>query len=122
MNNSQQWKLSHDIHKALKNNGINVKTSAIKHGTGAVLKNISRGTTIVGGSLVVVSILNDKEVRASHILNGAMVGITMIPTIGWIAGGTFFLADMITLGISGQTIGSHLDNAFGTPLIENIRF
>jgi len=44
----------------------------------------------------------------------------VIPVVGWIIGGGYFVADMITIGVSGQSIGQHLDNAVGTPLIDDI--
>jgi hypothetical protein len=49
-----------------------------------------------------------------------MVGVSAIPVAGWIVGGGYFLADIITFGVSGQTIGQHLDNAVGAPLINDI--
>ena len=49
-----------------------------------------------------------------------MVGVSAIPVAGWIIGGGYFVTDMITLGVSGQSIGQHLDNAVGNPLFDDI--
>lgn len=62
----------------------------------------------------------DGELRASHLLNAGMVGVSAIPVAGWIIGGVYFVADMITLGVSRQSIGQHLDNAVGNPLFDDI--
>jgi hypothetical protein len=49
-----------------------------------------------------------------------MVGITAIPVAGWIIGGAYFVGDLATIGITGKSIGDHLDSAVGSPLVDNI--
>ncbi len=120
MSNKQQWKYSYKTNKYLKGKGINVQTRAIKHGANGFLKNASRKITYVGGVLAIADVAIDGELRASHLLNAGMVGISAIPVAGWIIGGGYFVVDMITLGVSGQSIGQHMDNAVGAPLINNI--
>ena len=104
----------------MKGKGINVQPRVIKHGAKGVLKNTSRKITYVGLALSLADVVIDGELRASHILNGGMVGVSAIPIVGWIIGGGYFAVDMFTLGVSGQSIGQHLDNAVGNPLINNI--
>jgi RHS repeat-associated protein len=120
MSNSQQWKYSYKASKYLKGKGINVQSRVIKHGANGVLKNASRKITYVGGILAVSDVVIDGELRASHLLNAGMVGVSAIPVAGWIIGGVYFVADMITLGVSRQSIGQHLDNAVGNPLFDDI--
>ncbi len=120
MSNKQQWKYSYKISKYFKGNSINIQTRAIKHGFNGILKNASRKITYVGGILAIGDIAIDGELRASHLLNVGMVGMSAIPVAGWIIGGSYFMADMITLGISGRSIGQHLDNAIGAPLVDDI--
>ena len=120
LSNKQQWKYSYNVCKYLKDKGINVQTRVIKHGANGVLKNISRKITYIGGVLAITDVVIDGELRASHLLNAMMLGISAIPFAGWIISGGYFVADIITLGVSGQSLGQHLDNAVGTPLVDNI--
>jgi len=120
LTNSQQWKYSYTASKYLKGKGINVQTRIIKHGANGVLKNASRNITYIGLALSVADVAIDGELRASHLLNAGMVGVSAIPFAGWIIGGSYFVADMITLGVTGQSIGQHLDNYVGNPLVDDI--
>ncbi|MBW8331039.1 MAG: RHS repeat-associated core domain-containing protein [Prolixibacteraceae bacterium] len=116
--NQSLWNASHKAFKALKFIGVNVQTRAIKHGAKIALAKASRNIAIFGAGLSVIDIAMDGQINASHLLNLGMVGVSAIPVVGWIAGGTFFAADMITLGVSGQSIGQHLDSYVGGPLYD----
>lgn len=116
--NQSLWTASYKASNALKSVGVNVQTRVIKHGTKTVLANASRNITIVGAGLSLVDIAIDGQVNASHLLNLGMVGVSAVPVVGWIAGGVYFASDMITLGVSGQSIGQHLDNYVGGPLYD----
>ena len=118
MSNKQQWKYAYKASKFLKGKGFSIQTRVIKHGAEAALADASRNIAYVGLALTVTDVLVDGQLNASHLLNGAMVGISAIPTIGWMIGGAYFAADMITLSVSGQTIGQHLDNYVGDTLYE----
>ena len=116
--NQSLWNASHKASNALKSIGVKVQTRAIKHGAKTVLANASRKIAVVGGVLALTDIAIDGQVNASHVLNLTMVVVSAIPVAGWITGGVYFAADMITIGYSGQSIGQHLDNAVGGPLLE----
>ncbi len=116
--NQSLWSASYKISKALKSVGFNVQTRAIKHGAKTVLANASRKIAIVGSVLAVADVFMDGQVNASHLLNAGMVGVSAIPVFGWLAGGVYFAADMITIGVSGQSIGQHLDNYVGGPIYD----
>jgi len=118
--NQSLWNASHKAHKLLKSNGINVQTKVLKHGLKPMLANASRKITYIGAALSVGDVLIDGRLNASHVLNMTMVGVSAIPVVGWIAGGVYFTADMVTLGISGQSIGGHLDDYVGEPLVNDI--
>ena len=120
MKNSQLWRYSYKASKYLNGKGINVQTRVIKHGLNGVLNNASRNITYIGLALSVADVAIDGKLKASHILNVGMVGVSAIPFVGWIIGGGYFVADMITIGVSRQSIGQHLDNAVGNPLIDDI--
>lgn len=119
MSNKSLWKAANKVHSYLKNYGYKVQTRALKNGANNILKNASRKITYVGAGLSIMDVLIDGQVNPSHVLNLTMVGISAIPVYGWAIGGAYFAADMITLGVSGQSIGQHLDEA-RKPVINNI--
>ncbi len=112
------WGASYKTSKALKAVGVNVQPRVIKHGAKTVLANASKKIAIVGGVLAVTDVFMDGQVNASHLLNMGMVGVSVIPGFGWVAGGVYFASDMITIGVSGQSIGQHLDNYVGASLYD----
>ena len=116
--NQSLWTFSYKTSKALKSVGVNVQTRVIKHGVKTILANASRNIAYVGLALSATDILVDGQINASHLLNVGMVGVSAIPVFGWVAGGVYFASDMITIGVSGQSIGQHLDNYVGTPLYD----
>ncbi len=119
--NKKKHRYSYKAQKKIKKlTGKKIRTRELRSMAKNGLNNASRKITVIGGVLAVGDVLIDGELRASHVLNTAMVGVSAIPGFGWIVGGAYFLSDMITLGVTGKTIGQHLDEAVGAPLIENI--
>jgi len=116
--NQSLWSASYKTSRALSSVGVNVQTRVIKHGAKAFLANASTKVAIVGGVIAVTDVFMDGQVNASHLLNMGMVGVSAIPVFGWVAGGVYFSSDMITIGVSGQSIGQHLDNYVGGPLYD----
>ena len=51
------------------------------------------------------------EIRASHVLDVTITGLSLIPGGGWIVGLTYFGADSLTRITTGKSIGAHLDEA-----------
>lgn len=82
------------------------------------MNNFGRGLGYAQGLVIAGDILVNQQIKASHILDGIITGASFIPGWGWAIGGTYFLADLITRGITKQSIGQHLDNAEGGPLKE----
>lgn len=46
---------------------------------------------------------------ASNLLDGVVVVTGFFGPLGWIVGGAYLLADLTTKGITGQSIGDHLN-------------
>jgi len=119
--NSGQHKAAYETSKFLKNNlNIKVRPGDLRRGTKQFLGNASKKVAVIGGVLAVGDVLIDGNIRASHLLNMGMVVVTAIPVAGWIIGGAYFVGDLATMGITGKSIGDHLDSAVGGPLVDNI--
>lgn len=80
------------------------------------LNGLGKGLGYAQGAVILADIYYSDQLKASHLLEGAITGVSLIPGWGWAIGGTYFLADLITRGITNQSIGKHLDNAVGGPL------
>jgi hypothetical protein len=54
-----------------------------------------------------------------------MVGVGFIPVVGWMISGSYFLADIATLTITGKSLGGHFDEEyneyFDKPLDEPLK-
>ncbi len=102
--------------------GIGINTTAKQmeklSKIGKTAGNISKG-------LVVADIALSGEIRASHVLTGAMIGVNAIPVIGNTISGIYFGADLITMGISytisgeAKGIGDYLDESLNGGVIIN---
>ena len=64
---------------------------------------------VVSGILLVSNVVQKKQVRASHVLDAAVTGVSLIPGCGWIIGGAYLGLDLITKGVTRKSIGQHLD-------------
>jgi hypothetical protein len=49
-------------------------------------------------------------INVSNSMDMLMIGVGFIPAVGWAISGTYFVADMITLGVSGQSISQNTQN------------
>ncbi|KGN73453.1 hypothetical protein HQ47_08330 [Porphyromonas macacae] len=110
MKNSQRHKQAYELSKKLKAKGIKIKPSVVrKEYIPNKLTRTSRNLGYLSLGIIFLDIRNSKSVKVSHIYNGVILGISTIPAVGWIVGGTAFAADIISLIITGETIGDHLD-------------
>ncbi|RKE71967.1 hypothetical protein DEU39_4639 [Chryseobacterium sp. AG363] len=79
--------------------------------------------TAVGGALLVADVAMSGELKTSHLINGAMLTISM-SGVGSIAAGAWFVADMGTMGVNylingeAKGLGDMIDEATGGPLVE----
>ena len=98
-----------------------VKTSTLKSAASTAFSDTAtKGFGILGGVIIVADVIDDKEVRASHVLNATMITASFIPVVGWMIGGSYFLADIATLTITGKGIGGHLDDVYNEHFDEPI--
>ena len=56
-------------------------------------------------------VFHDSNVKSSNVIDAAMGAISFVPGWGWIAGGIYFGADIVTKLSTGKSIGEHLDAA-----------
>jgi peptidoglycan hydrolase-like protein with peptidoglycan-binding domain len=86
------------------------KTATVKAVANSALSDTaSKHLGLLSVGIVAYDIYDDKEVRASHILSTVMVGVGFIPVVGWAISGTYFLADITTLTITGKGLGGYFD-------------
>ena len=50
----------------------------------------------------------DQGLNTSRTLDVVMGGVAFIPVVGWGISGTYFVGNLITIGITGQSIGDHI--------------
>ncbi|MBL4708065.1 MAG: hypothetical protein JKY48_06460 [Flavobacteriales bacterium] len=114
LSSNKHWlnKNAQQVAKQLKNSGINVGSEKIfKTNIKSGLRSASRGLAVAGVAITAYEIASAGEIRASHLLSVGVLGLSTIPVVGWVVGGGFFVSDMITMGITGRSIGQHLDSS-----------
>ena len=85
--------------------------------TAGLYQNAARGVAVVSVGFTVVDVVSSRQINASHALNLGVTAVSGIPVFGWMVGGAYFLTDLTVRGITGTSIGGHLDNAVGRPII-----
>lgn len=79
--------------------------------------------TAAGGALLVADVAMSGEIKTSHLINGAMLAVSM-SGVGSIVAGAWFVADMGTMGVNylingeAKGLGDMIDEATGGPLVE----
>lgn len=87
--------------------------------TVAKTRNISTKLTHAGAVLIGADILLSGEIKPSHLINGAMLGVSTT-SVGTIIAGVWFIADYGTMGINyiftreAQGISDMIDESIGT--------
>jgi len=66
------------------------------------------GLVGVGISLVDIG---SNGINTSRTLDVVMGGVAFIPVIGWGISGTYFISNLVTIGITGQSIGDHIQGS-----------
>ncbi|MDG4950159.1 hypothetical protein NLM59_04425 [Weeksellaceae bacterium KMM 9724] len=67
------------------------------------------GLGVLSSGMIVYDVIDTKNIKASHLLEGAVTGVSFIPPWGWVVGGVYFGADLVTELVSDKSIGEHLD-------------
>lgn len=108
-------------------------SKSLKYNTGIQVKNyrniyrnvIPKSFKWTGKALGAVSVfytgidalLLKSEVRASHLLDVTITGLSFIPVYGWVISGVYFAADHIIVSATGKYIGDYfnefIDDEFG---------
>ena len=100
--------------------GINLHSNKLEK-----LKKVSKLAGKTTKALVIADVALSGEIRASHVLTTAMIGINSIPLAGNVISGLYFGADFITMGVSylntGEAygIGDYLDQVLDGGVIIN---
>jgi len=116
--NASQWSSANKIAKSLEDTGIKLSTSAIKNGIPKVLSKTGKFLGAAAGAVTVAEIVLNSQLNASNVLDASITAASFIPVVGWAIGGGYFVANMVTLGVTGQSIGEHLDSTVGGPLVD----
>jgi len=116
--NASQWSSANTIARSLEDTGFKVGARAIKNGLPKGLKATGKLLGYASGVITVAEVLVNSQVNASNLLDVAVTGASFIPVVGWAIGGGYFVADMVTRGVTGQSIGDHLNNAVGGSLYD----
>ena len=114
MNTSSKSKITWDFTKYIKGKGFNISTkNRVLYNTKIPkgLKYTGYGLAAISTAFTVADIAEKQEIRASHVLDVTMTGLSLIPGGGWIVGLTYFGLDTLTRVTTGKSIGKHLDEA-----------
>ena len=109
-------KKAYETQKALKAKGITKSVKEIKAGKIANLTKASNALGIVGLGISMLDPVINNEIRPSNVYEIGTsatclaLGVFVVGSpVGWIAGGVFLGAEVISYAFTGQSIGTHLD-------------
>ena len=109
-------KKAYETQKALKAKGITKSVKEIKAGKIANLTKASNALGIVGLGISMLDPVINNEIRPSNVYEIGTsatclaLGVFVVGSpVGWIAGGVFLEAEVISYAFTGQSIGTHLD-------------
>ncbi|MGV0830135.1 RHS repeat-associated core domain-containing protein [Empedobacter brevis] len=111
LSNKKQWRYSYKTHKFLKSKGYNYKTNVVKKSIPKGFKGTGVALGVISSGMIVYDVVDKKEIKASHLLDGTITAVSFVPGWGWIVGGVYFGADIITQIVTDKSIGDHLDEA-----------
>ena len=109
-------KKAYNTQKALKAKGITKSVKEIKAGKVTNLTKASNALGIVGLGISMLDPVINNEIRPSNVYEIGTsatclaLGVFVVGSpVGWIAGGVFLGAEVISYAFTGQSIGTHLD-------------
>lgn len=113
MSTASKSKFAWDASKSLATLGVKIGTtsSLYKSIIPKGMKGVGVGMGLISAGLVVSDVVINEQIKASNVLDGVITGASFIPGWGWVIGGAYLGADLITKGVSGKSIGQHLDEA-----------
>jgi RHS repeat-associated protein len=82
-------------------------------GYAKVVKGVAFAGNVLNAGIVVTKVLVNRQIMPSDILDGVAAGASFIPGFGWAIGGVYFLGDIATKSLTGESIGQHLNDYYG---------
>jgi RHS repeat-associated protein len=83
----------------------------------AKAKTLSTRLAAVNVALIVSDVIANKQISASHLINGAMTAISFTG-VGSVVAGLWFVADLGTQLVTGRSLSERLDELVGQPLAD----
>jgi|LakMenEpi03Aug12_release.lakeMendotaPanAssembly.Ray.scaffolds.fasta_scaffold367917_2 RHS repeat-associated protein len=100
-----------------KNNYVINRSYKLRGNALSKAKALSTKLAIVNVGLIGSDIVVNRQIKASHVINGFMTGISFTG-VGSVVSGLWFIADFGTQGICGKSLSDRLDEAVGEPLLD----
>ncbi len=70
------------------------------------------GNTLGAAGLAITGYdIYDQGLNTSRTLDVVMGGVAFIPVVGWGISATYFVGNLITIGVTGQSIGDHIQGS-----------
>ncbi len=110
--NQAKWKAAYQISQT-----FGTRTSTVKNAIAPILRNTGRTLTGAAYALTIYNVVSTGKVNSSDLLN---VSMTALGSTGFGApiAGVYFVADLLTFAITQKSIGQHLDEAVGGPILD----
>jgi len=110
----QQNGIVRSVFSAVKNNSFVNKSWTNALGEVAKYDKYAKGLALVSAGLTVVNVINNRAIKPSDLINGAMAGISVSGFGSLIAGG-YFLLDIGLKVTTGKSLGDRIDESLKTP-------
>ena len=111
-NGTWRWRTNATKSNYLFNRSYKLKGNALTKA-----KALSTKLAIVNAGLIITDVAVNKQIKASHVINGLMTGLSFTG-VGSIISGVWFIADMGTQFVTGKSLSDRLDEAVGEPLVD----
>ncbi len=80
-------------------------------------KALSTKLAVVNTLLITSDVIVNKQIKASHVINGIMTGLSFTG-VGSLISGAWFIADIGTQFFTGRSLSDRIDEAVGEPLVD----
>ena len=111
-NGTWRWRTNVTKSNYLFNRSYKLKGNALTK-----VKALSTKLAIVNAGLIITDVAVNKQIKASHIVNGIMTGLSFTG-VGSIISGAWFIADIGTEFFTGKSLSDRIDEAVGEPLVD----
>lgn len=111
-NGTWRWRTPSTKTNYVFNRSYNLKGNALSKAKALSTKLAVVNTLLIGADIAV-----NKQVKASHVINGVMTGLSFTG-VGSIISGLWFIADLGTQLVTGKSLSDRIDEAVGEPLLD----